>query len=402
MKIAVLKEGKSESRVAISTEMVKRYVSLGFDVEIEANAGKNSHISDENYKEFGAKIGHSAEDVCKGAEIVLCIGKPESSLLSKLEKDTMVIGQFNPLMDKDAVEEFAEANLQAFSMDLMPRITRAQSMDVLSSQSNLAGYRAVMEAAVEMNKCTPMMMTAAGTVSPIKAMIIGAGVAGLQAIATARRLGGIVCATDVRPASKEQVESLGATFVMVESEETKDAETAGGYAKEMSADYKKKQAELVAETLKKQDMVICTALIPGRKAPTLITDEMLKSMKEGSVVVDLAASNGGNCEGMEADEIVVKHGVSIIGYTNMAGRVAVDASQLYARNLYNFIAPMVKDGKLEVNYEDELIVGTLLTRDGGIVNERIAPQPKAEEPKEEAGESCNDAECECNSENKDA
>jgi len=376
MKIAVIKEIHAEPRVAISADTVKKYISLGFSVEIETGAGIKSNISDEIFKEAGATIGETAQSTCIDADVLLTVRKPNSTVFSSLKENAIVIGMFSPLENPQGIQEFADSNLRAFSMELLPRITRAQSMDVLSSQSNLSGYRAVIEASHTLNKVIPMMMTPAGTVTPVKAMILGVGVAGLQAIATAKRLGAIVCATDVRSATKEQVESLGAKFVMVESEESGDA--TGGYAKEMSKEYQEKQKALVHETIKQQDMVICTALIPGRKAPTLITEEMLKDMKDGAVVVDLAASHGGNCVGVEPDKIVTKEGVKIIGYTNTAGLVSVDSTTLYAKNLYNFLSPMVKEGQIEVNLEDEVITGTLLTNGGKIINARLIPEEKIE------------------------
>jgi NAD(P) transhydrogenase subunit alpha len=279
----------------------------------------------------------------------------------------------DPYRNRDQIKAYAEQGLSAFAMELVPRITRAQSMDVLSSQANLAGYKAVLDASAEFGRAFPMMMTAAGTIAPAKVFVMGAGVAGLQAIATARRLGAVVSATDVRPAAKEQVESLGASFVMVESEETKQAETAGGYAKEMSEDYKRKQAALVAEHIKKQDVVICTALIPGRPAPRLVSADMVKSMKPGSVIVDLAVETGGNCELSELDKVVEKHGIRIVGWGNVPARIAVDASALYARNLLNFLGLIVgKDGALKIDPEDEIIKGSLLTRDGRIVHPAFA------------------------------
>jgi NAD(P) transhydrogenase subunit alpha len=282
----------------------------------------------------------------------------------------------DPYRNKPQVAELAARGVAAFSMELVPRITRAQAMDVLSSQANLAGYKSVLDAAGEFGRAFPMMMTAAGTIPPAKVMVMGAGVAGLQAIATARRLGAVVCATDVRLAAKEQVESLGGTFVMVDDEEARQAETSGGYAKEMSDAYKKKQAALIAETIRKQDIVICTALIPGRPAPRLVSDEMVASMKPGSVIVDLAVETGGNCEGSVAGEIVVRHGVRIVGHANVPSRVAVDASQLYAKNLLSLVQLIVgKDGALKIDREDEIVKGALLSIDGAIVHPNFVPPP---------------------------
>ncbi len=289
------------------------------------------------------------------------------------------MGILAPYAAKDQVTAYASRGVNAFAMEFMPRITRAQSMDVLSSQANLAGYRAVIEAAAVFGRAFPMMMTAAGTVAPARVFVMGAGVAGLQAIATARRLGAIVSATDVRPASKEQVKSLGATFVAVEDEEFKQAETAAGYAKPMSAEYQTKQAALVAETLKKQDIVITTALIPGRPAPVLMTEEMVKSMRQGSVIVDLAVEQGGNCPLSEPGKVVVKHGVSLVGFLNIPSRIAVDSSALYARNLLNFLTPLIDKASksLKINWDDEIVKGTALTRDGKVVHPALAGQGAA-------------------------
>jgi NAD(P) transhydrogenase subunit alpha len=290
-----------------------------------------------------------------------------------MKKGAALLATLDPYRDPDGVRAYAAAGIAAFAMEFMPRITRAQSMDVLSSQANLAGYKAVLEAAAHFPKAMPMMMTAAGTIAPAKVFVMGAGVAGLQAIATARRLGAVVSATDVRPAVKEQVESLGASFVMVESEETKEAETAGGYAKEMSDEYKRQQAELIAETIKKQDIVICTALIPGRPAPVLVTEEMVKTMKPGAIIVDLAVENGGNCPLSKPGEVIEAHGVTIVGHVNMPGRLPVDATSLYAKNLLNFVTTLIdgETGTLKIDWEDELVTGTALTRDGAIVHPNL-------------------------------
>ncbi|MDX1434559.1 MAG: NAD(P) transhydrogenase subunit alpha, partial [Gammaproteobacteria bacterium] len=304
------------------------------------------------------------------ADVLLVVERPPRELVERLPAGALLVGQLAPFRDRDGIEHFAERGINAFAMELMPRISRAQSMDVLSSQSNLAGYKAVVDAAAEFERAMPMMMTAAGTVPPARVMVLGAGVAGLQAIATARRLGAIVSATDVRPAAKEQVESLGASFVMVEDEESAEAETAGGYAKEMSEDYKRRQAELVAKTLEKQDIVVCTALIPGRPAPVLVSKAMVESMRPGSIVVDLAVEQGGNCELSVAGEIVDHGGVRIIGHHNVPGRLPVDASAMYARNLFNFLSPFVdnESGAIALDWNDELVVGTALTRDGAVVH----------------------------------
>ena len=332
---------------------------------------------DSAYQTAGATIAANFQEALRDADIVLKVQRPLSAAegtdeIGSIKSGACLIGLLSPYAAKDQINVYAQKNINAFSMELVPRITRAQSMDVLSSQSNLAGYRAVIEAAEEFGKALPMMMTAAGTVAPAKAMILGAGVAGLQAIATAKRLGAVVSAFDVRPAVKEQVESLGATFIEVDPEATKAAETAGGYAKEMSEDYKRKQAQKIHDTLKKMDIAICTALIPGKPAPILITEEMVRDMKPGSVIVDLAVEQGGNCPLSEPNKVVEKHGVKLVGYTNMAGRIAVDASALYARNLLNFLALLInKDKQLQINMEDEIIKGTLLTKDGQMIHQML-------------------------------
>lgn len=376
MKIAIPKEIREhETRVAASPQMIKKLVDLGAEVTVQAGAGAASAMTDAELREAGAAIAEGVEATLKGADLVLKVARPmstdegtdETALLSD---GTMLIGLLAPLQHKDQVAAYASKNITAFAMELVPRISRAQSMDALSSQSNLAGYKAVLDAAAHFGKVMPMMMTAAGTIAPAKCLVLGAGVAGLQAIATAKRLGAVVSAFDVRPAVKEQVESLGAKFIEVESEETEDAETAGGYAKEMSDDYQRRQGELIHDTLKSQDIAICTALIPGRPAPTLITEAMVKDMKPGSVIVDLATETGGNCELSEHGQVVEKHGVTIVGYANVPGRVAVDASALYARNLLNFLTPMIdaETKALKIDWEDEVIVGACVTRDGKIVH----------------------------------
>jgi NAD(P) transhydrogenase subunit alpha len=366
MKIAILKEtATAETRVAATPETVKKLQALGAEVVVESGAGANVTISDAAYQGAGAAIGPATD-----ADIVLCVRAPEAAMLKTFKKGAAVIGLFNPHQNRAAIDAAAAQGLSAFSLELVPRITRAQSMDVLSSQANLAGYRAVIEAAHAFGRAFPLMMTAAGTVPPARIFIMGAGVAGLQAIATARRLGAQVSATDVRPAAREQVESLGATFVMVESEETKAAETAGGYAREMSDDYKRQQADLIAETIKKQDIVITTALIPGRAAPQLVTAEMVASMKPGSVIVDLAVEAGGNCALSKAGETVIAHDVTIVGHLNMPGRIGVDASALYARNVVSFLTPLIdRDAKaFAPKPEDEIVAATCLTRDGAVVH----------------------------------
>jgi len=376
MKLAIPRERRDhENRVAATPETVKKLVALGLDVFLETGAGQKASYTDQAYEEAGAKIAKTAKEAYDGADIVFKVRRPLTKdegedELGLIKPGAMLVSVLDPYQSRESVDLYAKGNVNAFAMEFMPRITRAQSMDVLSSQSNLAGYRAVMDAAYEFTRAFPMMMTAAGTVAPAKVMVLGAGVAGLQAIATAKRLGAVVSATDVRPAAKEQVESLGGKFVMVESEETEAAETAGGYAREMSEDYKKKQAELVAATLAKQDIAICTALIPGKKAPTLITDEMVKSMKPGSIIIDLAVEQGGNCTLSKPGEVVEVNGVKIVGHHNVPSRVATDASALYSKNLLNFLTPLVdkESGKLAINWEDEIITGTALTRDGKVVH----------------------------------
>ena len=370
MKIAIAKETlPAEKRVAATPETVKKLIALGAEVSVEQGAGLSASMPDDAYAAAGAKVVSSA-DIYKDADVVLRVRHPAVAEIQNMKKGAVLIGLLAPYQEKESLKACAAQGVTAFSMELVPRITRAQTMDVLSSQANLSGYRAVLEAANEFGRGFPMMMTAAGTVPPAKVFIMGAGVAGLQAIATARRLGAQVSATDVRAAAKEQVQSLGATFVMVENEETKAAETAGGYAKEMSDDYKKQQAVLIADTIKKQDIVITTALIPGRKAPVLVNDDMVKSMKPGSVIVDLAVEAGGNCTLAKAGEVVNVGGVKIVGHLNMPSRIAVDASALYSRNLLNFLTPLVdKETKnLKINWEDDIVKATVLTRDGQIVH----------------------------------
>lgn len=379
MRIAIPKERREhEKRVAATPDVIKKYISLGFDVSVEKDAGLGSQVMNNDYEDAGATIIDDAAKLYQNADIVLKVQKPlidgegEIDEVSAMKEGAILISTLEPTSSPDHNKAYVDKNISAFSMEFMPRITRAQSMDVLSSQSNLAGYNAVIDAAHHYGRAFPMMMTAAGTVAPAKVMIMGVGVAGLQAIATAKRLGAVVSATDVRAATKEQVESLGGKFVMVESDESGDAE--GGYAKEMSEDYKRKQAELIAETLKKQDIAITTALIPGRPAPILIDDEMVKSMKPGSVIIDLAAPAGGNCTMTKPGEtIVTDNGVIIVAHLNVASNLAADTSALYAKNLFNFITPLVNEEKngLNIDWEDEIIVDTLLTKDGQIVHERL-------------------------------
>jgi len=381
MKIGIPKERRAnEARVAVSPDTVKKLVGLGAEVMIEAGAGLASAVPDGAYAAAGARIAVDEAESLKDADIVLKVQRPLTAAeggpdeLALLKPGAMLVGILAPYAAKEQVVAYAAHNVDAFAMEFLPRITRAQTMDVLSSQANLAGYRAVIEAAAVFGRAFPMMMTAAGTVAAARVLVMGAGVAGLQAIATARRLGAVVSATDVRPAAKEQVQSLGATFVAVEDEEFKQAETAAGYAKEMSDAYKAKQAALIAETIKKQDVVITTALIPGRPAPVLVNEEMVKSMRPGAVIVDLAVEQGGNCPLSEPGRIVVKHGVTLVGLLNIPSRIAVDSSALYARNLLAFLTPLFdKETKaLKVNWDDEIIKATALTRDGKVVHPAFA------------------------------
>ncbi len=368
--LAITKETvPGEARVAASPETVKKWASSGLTVRVESGAGLGASITDAAFEAAGATIAKTAADTLKDADIVLKVRGPSADEIKALKKGATIVALLDAHREKDTLKALAEAGASAYAMEFVPRITRAQVMDALSSQANLAGYRAVIEAAEAFGKAFPMMMTAAGTVAPAKAFIMGVGVAGLQAIATARRLGAVVSATDVRPATKEQVESLGAKFLAVEDEEFKNAQTAGGYAKEMSAEYKAKQAELTSSHIAKQDIVITTALIPGRAAPILVTMDQVKSMKPGSVLIDLAAPQGGNVEGCKADEIVDINGVKIIGYSNIVGRIAADASALYAKNLQAFVGLLVdKEGKLAPDMEDEILKAALVTHGGAVVH----------------------------------
>ena len=371
MKIAVLSEASAdEARVAISPAMIKRLVGHGASVVVQAGAGLGSRVLDATFVEAGATIGKTAPATLKGSDVVLCVRRPNAAQLKSIPKGALLLGMLEPYGDKSDLDAMAKAGISAFSMELMPRITRAQVMDVLSSQANLAGYQAVIDAAEEFDRAMPMMMTAAGTIPAARVFVMGAGVAGLQAIATARRLGAVVSATDVRPAAKEQVESLGGKFIAVENDEFKQAETSGGYAKEMSDDYKKQQADLVATHMAKQDIVITTALIPGRPAPRLISKEMITAMRAGSILIDLAVERGGNVEGSKAGEIVEVDGKKIVGHKNVPGRIAATASELYAKNLASFLETMIdkESGELAVDWEDELVTATLLTRDGAVVH----------------------------------
>src|SRR5271168_1944350 len=376
MRIYVARESDaSESRVAATPETVKKMMALGAEVAVEPGAGVKSGILDADYAAAGATIADAGKD----ADVVLKVRRPSEAEIAGYKAGALVIAIMDPFGNDAALAAMAKAGLTTFAMELLPRITRAQGMDVLSSQANLAGYRAVIDGAAENGRALPMMMTAAGTVPAARVFIMGAGVAGLQAIATARRLGAVVTATDVRPAAKEQVESLGAKFIAVEDDEFKAAETAAGYAKEMSKEYQAKQAALVAEHVKKQDIVITTALIPGRPAPRLITKDMVTSMRPGSVVVDLAVERGGNVEGVSADAVAELNGVKIVGWRNVPGRLAATASSLYAKNLYAFLEILIdkKTKALAVNWDDDIVKATALTRDGAIVHPNFKPKTAA-------------------------
>jgi H+-translocating NAD(P) transhydrogenase subunit alpha len=377
MKVGVPKEiREGERRVAMSPDVVKRFAAKGVEVVIEHHAGAGASLADEKFVAAGARIAPDAAGVYAEADVVLKVARPMTAgdgaedELAKIKPGTVLIGLLRPYESGPAIEAYAEHGLTAFAMESIPRITRAQGMDALSSQSNLVGYKAAIDAADAFGKAMPMMMTAAGTIAAAKVLVLGAGVAGLQAIATARRLGGVVSAFDVRAAVKEQVESLGAKFVEVESAETETAETAGGYAREMSEDYKRLQSERIHETLKKMNIAISTALIPGRPAPVLITEEMVRDMPNGAVIVDIAAEAGGNCALTEPGSVIERHGVTIIGHTNYPARIAVDASALYARNLFNFLDPHIdaESKTFAIDWEDEIVQGALVARDGAVVN----------------------------------
>jgi H+-translocating NAD(P) transhydrogenase subunit alpha len=395
--IGVPAESPEESRIGVSAETVKKFVKRGAKVVIRSGAGLRSHFSDEAYEAAGATTAASDADTVSGADIVLTVRRPSSAIVRAMKPGALLVGMLDPFSDPAGLRDLGTSGVALFAMELMPRISRAQSMDVLSSQANLAGYKAVIDAAAAFERALPMMMTAAGTVPAARVFVMGAGVAGLQAIATARRLGAIVTATDVRPAAKEQVESLGAKFIAVIDDEFRQAETAAGYAKEMSQDYKTKQAALVAEHVKNQDIVVTTALIPGRPAPKLLTKTMIESMRPGSIIVDLAVERGGNAELAKPGEVVDHNGVRIMGKLNLPGAVPVNASSLYARNLLAFVEPMIDPtgGKLAVDWADDLVKGTLVARDGAVVNAMVkeltggaqaktddgaAPQPKEGTP----------------------
>jgi NAD(P) transhydrogenase subunit alpha len=369
-RVAITRERRhGETRVAATPDTVKKLVGLGLSISVETRAGLAAAIPDGDYEAAGAEIAPTAEAALKTADIVLKVGAPAEDEVAMLKRGAILVGLLDPYTERPLLEALATAGVSAFAMEFIPRITRAQVMDALSSQANLAGYRAVIEAAAVYGRAFPMMMTAAGTVAPAKVFVMGAGVAGLQAVATARRLGAVVTATDVRPAVKEQVESLGAKFVAVEDEEFKAAETAEGYAKEMSAEYQAKQAALITDHIKKQDIVITTALIPGRPAPKLVSAEQRASMKPGSVLVDLAVERGGNVAGAKPDQIADIGGVKIIGYTNLPAHIAADASNLYARNLVAFVGLLVNaEGALAPDLEDEILKSSMLTHDGAITH----------------------------------
>ncbi|MBP2298847.1 Re/Si-specific NAD(P)(+) transhydrogenase subunit alpha [Azospirillum picis] len=387
MKIAIPRERRAgERRVAASPDSVKKLKGLGLDVVVESGAGLGSSITDAAYEAAGASIAADAASALAGADIVLKVQRPliagegELDELALIARGALLFAILNPHNSRDHLKAYADAGVNAFAMEFMPRITRAQVMDVLSSQANLAGYKAVVDAASEYGRAFPMMMTAAGTVPPARAFIMGVGVAGLQAIATAKRLGAIVSATDVRPAVKEQVQSLGGSFVAVENDEFRQAETAGGYAKEMSDDYKRQQAALVAEHIRKQDIVVTTALIPGRKAPILVTAEHVASMKPGSVIIDLAVEQGGNVEGSKLGEVVTTaNGVKIVGHANYASRIAESASLLYAKNLLALLTALHgKETGVAVNWDDEIVKAIALTRDGAVVHPAFADVREAQ------------------------
>jgi len=370
MIIAIPKERRAdEARVAATPETTKKLKGLGLGVVVETGAGARAHYSDADYQAAGATIAADG-GALRNADIVLKVRGPEPPEIAQMKRGAILVALLSPATERDMIGLMGEAGIDAFAMEYLPRISRAQAMDVLSSQANLAGYKAVIDAAAAFGRAMPMLMTAAGTIAPARVLVMGVGVAGLQAIATAKRLGAIVSATDVRPATKEQVESLGGTFVAVIDDEFKNAQTAAGYAKEMSKEYQAKQAALIAETIKKQDIVITTALIPGRKAPVLVSEDMVMTMKPGSVIVDLAAEQGGNCPLTRANQVITVHGVTIMGPTNLPGALAVDASNLYARNLFNFVSLIVdkKTGEAKLNWDDEIIKGAGVTRDGRIVH----------------------------------
>lgn len=387
LKIFIPKEtAKEELRVSASPETVKKLVALGCAVDVQASAGEGASFSDAAYKDAGAKVIKTASSGFKNADIVLGVQSPSNKDAKDIKKGALLIATLSPFQNEKLLSELCTQGVTTVAMEMVPRITRAQSMDVLSSQANLMGYKSVLDACEHYGRAFPMMMTAAGTVPPAKVFVMGAGVAGLQAVATAKRLGAVVSATDVRPAAKEQVQSLGGTFIAIEDEEFKEAETAGGYAKEMSAEYKKKQAALVAETIAKQDIIITTALIPGRPAPKLVSADMVKSMKPGSVIVDLAAPTGGNCELTNPGKVDVKHGVTIVGYNNVPSRLAESTSSLYARNILSLLNLLIDKDSVSVNLDfgDEIIKGVVITHDGDVVHDNFKDMIKASVPKKVA------------------
>ena len=361
MRIASVSENqKIEKRIAISPDIAKKYIDLGFEVSLSENYAEHLGFKDSEYKELGVKISKDIKEVISSADIIVQLGLPSDEIILLIKENQMLIGILNPYNNKEKIENLVKNKINVFSLELLPRITRAQSMDILSSQANLAGYKAVIESFAKFKKAIPMMMTAAGTIPAAKVLVVGAGVAGLQAIATAKRMGAIVFATDVRMASKEQVESLGGKFLTVEGSE--NLETEGGYAKEASNDFKKKQEELLAETLKKIDIVICTALIPGKKAPLIIKENMINGMQSGSIIYDLAAIQGGNTAFTEVDKIIDKNDVKIMGETNILNKLPISASSLYAKNVFNFVANLYdkENKKVNINLEDEIIEKTLI------------------------------------------
>ena len=373
MRAYILKESESELRVSASPDSVKLMVELGISVNIQTTAGQNSNFSDENYKANGAEIFNNTSEI-SNADIIIKVNKPTDDEISSMKDGSLFIGSLDPYNSRETLKKLRDKGVTSFAMELMPRITRAQSMDILSSQSNLAGYKAVIDATYLFNKAMPMMMTAAGTIAPAKVMVFGAGVAGLQAIATAKRLGAIVSATDVRMAAKEQVESLGGKFVMVEDDETQDAETSGGYAKEMSDEFKAKQAKLISDTLATQDIAICTALIPGKKAPILISEEQVRSMKPGSIIIDLAAESGGNCECSIAGETKEVGGVHVVGSKDITSTISEDASALFSKNILNFLTLLIdsESKSISIDWDDEIIQGILVTKNNEIVHKELS------------------------------
>jgi NAD(P) transhydrogenase subunit alpha len=377
--LTVLKETGDETRVSATPETVKKMTGLGIKVTVEAGAGDASGFADGDYKQAGATVTKAMAAVLKKTDVVFGVRAPAASYVKAMKGGAVLVAALNPYQNATAVKSYATAKIQAMAMELMPRITRAQSMDILSSQSNLSGYKAVLDATAEYGRALPMMMTAAGTVPAARVFVMGAGVAGLQAIATAKRLGAIVSATDVRRAAAEQVESLGGTFVMVEADDEDSGETEGGYAKEMSADYQKRQQALVTEHIAKQDIVICTALIPGRPAPELVTKKMLEGMKPGAVLVDLAVEQGGNCKLSKPGKVTTHKGVKLVAHNNVPGRLAGNASELFSRNLINFLDAFFDKEKkqLALDWEDEIIAGIGLTRDGAVVHPALQPTKPA-------------------------